>query len=107
MLPFRTLIVINRKAATPVYRQIANSVMSLIRNGILKPGAPLPSSREMALLLKVHRKTIVAAYDELDAFSYTISHDLKNPLTTIKSYAQLLMRNFTFEPKAKQMLEEH
>lgn len=30
------------------------------------------------------------AYDELDTFSYTISHDLKNPITAIKSYAQLL-----------------
>lgn len=34
-----------------------------------------------------------AAYDELDTFSYTISHDLKNPLSAIKSYAQLLMRS--------------
>lgn len=30
------------------------------------------------------------AYDELDTFSYTISHDLKNPLTAIKGYAQLM-----------------
>ena len=32
------------------------------------------------------------AYNELDTFSYTISHDLKHPLTTIKSYAQLIVR---------------
>lgn len=30
------------------------------------------------------------AYDELDTFSFTISHDLKGPLTAVKSYAQVL-----------------
>lgn len=33
------------------------------------------------------------AYEELDTFSYTISHDLKNPLAMIKSYTQLLTRD--------------
>jgi chemotaxis family two-component system sensor kinase Cph1 len=44
------------------------------------------------------------AYDELDAFSYTISHDLKNPLTTIKSYSQLLQRSLKLEPRESSML---
>jgi chemotaxis family two-component system sensor kinase Cph1 len=44
------------------------------------------------------------AYDELDAFSYTISHDLKNPLSSIKSYAQILPRKFNLEPDAKHMV---
>ena len=44
------------------------------------------------------------AYDELDAFSYTISHDLKNPLTTIKSYSQLLQRSLKLEPREQSML---
>lgn len=35
------------------------------------------------------------AYEELDTFSYTISHDLKNPLAMIKSYTQLLTRDQT------------
>ncbi|MEO7120740.1 MAG: ATP-binding protein, partial [Ginsengibacter sp.] len=30
------------------------------------------------------------AYEELDTFSYTISHDLKTPITAIKGYAQIL-----------------
>jgi chemotaxis family two-component system sensor kinase Cph1 len=46
-----------------------------------------------------------AAYDELDAFSYTISHDLKNPLTAIKSYSQLLKRNSRLEPRDQKMVE--
>ena len=30
------------------------------------------------------------AYDELDSFTYTVSHDLKTPLTVIRTYAQFL-----------------
>lgn len=44
------------------------------------------------------------AYEELDTFSYTISHDLKNPLTAIKSYAQMLLRDKTLSPQAERAL---
>ncbi|PWU00652.1 MAG: PLP-dependent aminotransferase family protein [Bacteroidetes bacterium] len=67
MLPYKSLIIINRQAANPVYIQISNSMVKLIRNGLLKPGSPLPGSRQMAELLQVHRKTVVAAYEELFA----------------------------------------
>ncbi len=33
---------------------------------------------------------LLQANTELDAFSYTVSHDLKNPLTTINAYSQIL-----------------
>ncbi len=45
------------------------------------------------------------AYEELDTFSFTISHDLKNPLSTIKSYSQILSRNGNLEPKAQQIMD--
>jgi GntR family transcriptional regulator / MocR family aminotransferase len=67
MLPFPTLIQIDRDADTAVYLQIANQLGSLIRDGLIQPGARLPGSRELALLLRVHRKTVVAAFEELDA----------------------------------------
>ncbi len=35
-------------------------------------------------------KRLKAAYEELDTFAYTVSHDLKTPLTVIKSHAQIL-----------------
>jgi chemotaxis family two-component system sensor kinase Cph1 len=33
------------------------------------------------------------SYDELNIFSYTVTHDLRTPLAAIKSYAELLMIN--------------
>ncbi len=48
-------------------------------------------TRKAAELRHLNEK-LKAAYSELDTFSYTISHDLKTPLATIKSYAQLILR---------------
>ena len=65
MLPYKSLIALQKKIAVPVYQQISNRLVDLIRSGVIKPGAPLPSSRQMATLLRVHRKTVMAAYEEL------------------------------------------
>lgn len=65
MLPFQTLISIDKALGLPVYRQIANSITQHIKSGVLKPETALPGTREMAAILHVHRKTVVAAYTEL------------------------------------------
>jgi len=70
MLPFNNLINVDKDLSTPVYLQIANSLVTQIRQGVLKPGSPLPASRQLAEILNVHRKTVIAAYDELDAQSW-------------------------------------
>ena len=44
------------------------------------------------------------AYNTLDSFSYTISHDLKTPLTIINAYAQMLHEDFSSDPEAKAMI---
>ncbi|MEO6136097.1 MAG: ATP-binding protein [Ginsengibacter sp.] len=41
------------------------------------------------------------SYEQLDSFSYTISHDLKTPLTAIYGYAQLLESNEQIPPDNK------
>ena len=63
MLPFNTLIGLNKSLPVPVYQQIANRIIQLIQDGIIKPGTFIPSSRVMADMLSVHRKTVVAAYE--------------------------------------------
>ncbi|MFT3948332.1 MAG: ATP-binding protein [Agriterribacter sp.] len=34
------------------------------------------------------------AYEELDTFTYTISHDLKTPLSTIKNYTEIVIEDY-------------
>lgn len=92
-LPFSTLISIDRKSPTPVFRQLANGLIDLIRKGQLKAGYQLPASRDMASMLKVNRTTIVAAYEELQAQGWVESVKRKGnfvskylPISSPKSF---------------------
>ncbi len=64
-IPFKTLLDLNTESSLPLYVQIANGISQNIQTGILKTGTKLLGTRQMAELLEVHRKTVVAAYDEL------------------------------------------
>ena len=64
-IPFKTLLEINKDSVLPIYVQIANGISQNIQAGILKTGIKLLGTRSMANLLEVHRKTVIAAYDEL------------------------------------------
>lgn len=58
---------IDAERSTPLYMQIIQAVIRDIENGRLTSGAYLPSSRELARILGVSRKTVVLAYDDLIA----------------------------------------
>ncbi|MCW9705571.1 PLP-dependent aminotransferase family protein [Fodinibius salsisoli] len=67
MIPLKELITIDKTANTAVYLQISNAVIHHIRNGRLRKGVKLPGSRKLAKSLNIHRNTLLAAYDELEA----------------------------------------
>ncbi|WP_421943646.1 ATP-binding protein [Pedobacter sp.] len=46
-----------------------------------------------------------AAYEELDTFSYTVSHDLRTPLTSVKTYAELLLKNKSIDESGRKMID--
>nr|WP_293841394.1 PLP-dependent aminotransferase family protein [uncultured Arsenicibacter sp.] len=72
MLPYKTLIPLDRQSATLLSTQIANTLIRLIRQGILAANTKLPGSRAMAGLLDIHRKTVIAAFDELTAQGWLV-----------------------------------
>ncbi len=51
---------------TPIYLQIVNQVKRMVAAGRLKPEAPLPSVRQLALDLTVNPNTVARAYLELE-----------------------------------------
>ncbi|HEY4149392.1 MAG TPA: PLP-dependent aminotransferase family protein [Chitinophagaceae bacterium] len=67
MLPWKTIIQLQKDSDTPVYLQIANAIILEMKKGRIGPGIKLPGTRQMSELLNVHRKTLVRAYEELDA----------------------------------------
>lgn len=55
--------------------------------------------------IRLLNEKLKQAYEELDTFSYTVSHDLKNPISIIKSYSQILMRDPDMKPSAIKVLD--
>ena len=44
--------------------------------------------------IRVLNQRLKVAYDELDAFSYTVSHDLRTPLSSIRCYTEILVEEY-------------
>ncbi|HEY4108139.1 PLP-dependent aminotransferase family protein [Puia sp.] len=65
MLPYKSLIKVDRKTSISLHIQVCNTFISLITNGTLKPSDALPGSRILAELIVINRNTVKLAYEEL------------------------------------------
>ena len=72
MLPYSTFLSIDRTAETPLFQQIANALILHIKKGIVPANTRLPGTRLLAEMLGVHRKTILAACQELAAQGWIV-----------------------------------
>lgn len=70
-------IQIDTKSNQAVYLQIADAIIKDIQSGRLKPGDPLPGSRNLAQLLNVNRNTVVEALNVLIIEQWLISKERK------------------------------
>ncbi|GAB2545430.1 aminotransferase-like domain-containing protein [Spirosoma aerophilum] len=64
MIPYKSLIQLDKALPVPVFVQVSNQLNQLIRSGTLASGQRLPGTRHLAELLGLNRQTVVAAYDE-------------------------------------------
>ncbi|MDH4121077.1 MAG: GntR family transcriptional regulator [Deltaproteobacteria bacterium] len=64
---------INKQSAVPIHVQLKEQVRYAIMSGLLEPGHPLPSIRELTAQLGVHRNTVHRVYLELQAAGILIS----------------------------------
>ncbi len=51
----------------PLYVQLRDQLRALVHAGDLRPGDRIPASRELAIMLGVHRTTVANAYAELES----------------------------------------
>src|ERR1700744_1121951 len=70
MIIIQNMVRIDKTLSEPVYLQLSNGIAGIIQQGLLKPGTALPSSRKLAEAFDVHRKTVIAAFDELQAMGW-------------------------------------
>lgn len=68
-------IIISNSSNKPIYEQICLQVKTLIMNGTLSAGEPLPSMRSLAKDLHISVITVQRAYEDLtrDGFIETVS----------------------------------
>ena len=63
-------VALDALSPAPLYRQLYEALRGAILAGRLKPGARLPSTRELAADLRVSRNTVMNAYEQLLAEGY-------------------------------------
>ncbi|SEJ40096.1 GntR family transcriptional regulator / MocR family aminotransferase [Dyadobacter koreensis] len=105
---YNILLKIDRDSSQPIYVQLANEMIQLIRSGVLKPGTKLPSIRNMAKELDVHPRTVVAAYDEIAAQDWICSKP-RSGMIVAMNLPELKPINFqsdTEQPAAKNIFSE-
>ncbi|MFC4728533.1 GntR family transcriptional regulator [Coralloluteibacterium thermophilus] len=51
--------------SSPIYRQLKERVVAMMLDGVLKPGDPLPSVRQVAAEYQLNPITVSRAYQEL------------------------------------------
>lgn len=105
MLPFKTLLKIDKNSPEAVFKQIASQLVLLIQKGILMPDMQLPSTRQLAADLDLHRKTIMVAYNTLIAEDWLVSKERKEyrvstllPIIKPRTYASKAKSSYKAEP---------
>jgi hypothetical protein len=69
--PTELLIAVSRRVPGSLSTQIANQLRRAIRSGALRPGARLPSTRDLAKQAGVSRGVVVNAYAQLRAEAWS------------------------------------
>jgi GntR family transcriptional regulator/MocR family aminotransferase len=64
---FKQLIGFDKSMSQPVYIQVSQQIVNAIQRKYLTKGTILPGTRVLGQLLKIHRNTAVAIYEELAA----------------------------------------
>ncbi len=82
MFPFKNNIVLDRNSNRSLYLQVSDQIIGFIKSGKLIPSTKLPGSRKLSSDLNVHRKTVIAAYEELISQGWIETYPSKGTFVT-------------------------
>lgn len=66
-IPFHRFVQLDKDLQTPIYLQLAQQLSKAIQLGYLPNGTKLPGTRNLSKIFDLHRQTVVAAIQELEA----------------------------------------
>jgi DNA-binding transcriptional regulator YhcF (GntR family) len=87
---------IDSRSPTPLYDQIAARVKIAVASGDLRPGAALPSVRQLAAKLRVNPATVVQAYRTLETEGFV----------EMRQGAGTYVKEVTNDKRAKEQAEQ-
>ena len=67
LLSLSSFVHLDRDSSTPIFVQLTQQIINGIQRGFLIVGSKMPGTRQVSSALDLHRKTVIAAYDELQA----------------------------------------
>lgn len=95
---------INKNTPVPLYYQLKNIILSVIKSGELNPGDPIPTEKEISELFDISRTTIRQAILELVREGYLYRHKGKGTFVSKPKINQDFMRKLeTFNEQMKRL----
>ncbi len=104
MFPFKNNITLDRKIKRNLYLQLCDQVIGFIKSGKLGPASKLPGSRKLAEDLNIHRKTVIAAYDELISQGWIEAFPAKGTFVT---HTLPIINKQRFDKNQSQVIIKH
>jgi GntR family transcriptional regulator/MocR family aminotransferase len=104
MLPYKSLIQVDRNAPVSLHIQVCNMLISLITSGTLQPADILPGSRVLAQLIGINRNTVKLAYEELVSQGWAESIERKGVF--VLSKLPVITKPIAFEAGKNSRREE-
>lgn len=101
---FKQLITFDKTTPQPIYIQASQQIINAIQRRYITKGTLLPGTRILAQLLKIHRNTAVAIYEELASQGWveiipnkgTFVLDPKQKKVKIKATSQTIYQAYTY-----------
>jgi GntR family transcriptional regulator/MocR family aminotransferase len=106
LIAITQFIRLDRRKSDPLYLQIAYQFINAVHTGLILEGVKLPGTRVWSEELGVHRKTVIAAFEELEAQNWIrikprVGAFVQNPSLKVNKNGIFVEKSATSTQKAQ------